>query len=299
LANGPHFLITSPIGLFSWAEFEPDPERERVVVEPADRSKSRIAVERYLEELALPLGGRLRIHTPQDPGQGFGTSTADITAALRAAGAAWHRSVPPEVIARVAATIEPTDGSMYPGCVAFAHLHGSLLEHLGQLPRFEALVACTGGVVDTVAFDVDRRRFRYSQRDEAELLRAWDMVRQANRRADVGLMARAATTSARINEQLLKKPLFAELSRFAELSGVDGLMAAHSGTALALVLDPSRPGYHVRLHEAQRFFEGLGLTRWFQVSNGRIAMRGDFEVRRERGSGRPVASESIGGVPAV
>jgi L-threonine kinase len=270
LGDGTHFLITSPIGLFSWAEFTADLALGRLVVEPADRTKSLRAVARYLAEQDLPAAGALRMATPLDPGQGFGTSTADIAAALRAAAAAWGRAVAPEDIARIAIGIEPTDGSMYPGCVAFAHRRGVLLESLGSLPPFEALVACTGGIVDTLAFDERRRDFRYCAEDERELVRAWDMMRYANSHGDVALVARATTISARINEQLLPKPFFSELLRFVELSGVDGLMTAHSGTALALVFDPSRPGFQERLAESRAFLSRLDPPAWFQISNGAV-----------------------------
>jgi hypothetical protein len=156
---------------------------------------------------------------------------------------------------------------MYPGCVAFAHREGFLIESLGVLPRFEAIVALPGGIVDTAAFDEYRRDYGYGARDQQDLLTAWQMVRHANRTGDVGLMAAAATISTRINEQLLPKLLFHEMLEFAERSGIDGLMAAHSGTALALILDPARSGYLDRLMAARAFVAGLDLASWFQIGN--------------------------------
>jgi L-threonine kinase len=267
MASGRHFLITSPIGLFSWAEFAFDPSLRRLTVEPADRTKSLAAVARYLAAEGLPGSGRLTILTPLDPGQGFGTSTADIAAALRAAAASIGRRISPEAIASIAIEIEPSDGSMFPGCVAFAHREGLLLETLGSLPPFEAAVACTGGTVDTVAFDERRRDFRYTERDTQALLRAWEMMRFANVNRDVSLMARATTISASINEQLLPKPLFREMLEFSEITGVDGLMAAHSGTAIALILDPLRPGFRERVVQTHDFLASLGLPVWFRISN--------------------------------
>ena len=114
-----------------------------------------------------------------------------------------------------------------------------------------------GGVVDTAVFDEYRRDFWYGPRDQEDLLTAWAMVKHANRTGDVGLMAEAATISTRINEQLLPKLLFREMAEFAELTGIDGLMAAHSGTALAFVLDPARPGYLDRLMAARAFVVSL------------------------------------------
>src|SRR5439155_5555823 len=75
-----HFLITSPIGLFSWAEFTRGCDDEHLTVEPAACWKARTAVEAYLAEQGLPQSGKLCISTPIGSGQGFGTSTADITA---------------------------------------------------------------------------------------------------------------------------------------------------------------------------------------------------------------------------
>lgn len=267
LPDGRFFLITSPIELFSRAEFAIDRTLGDVIVETPGRTKSLAAVTRYLSEEGLPTSGVLRVDTPVGSGQGFGTSTGDITASLRAAAAAWGRTITPERIARIAIAIEPTDGSMYPGCVAFAHREGLMLETFGRLPRFEAIVALSGGVVDTAVFDEYRRDFWYGPRDQEDLLTAWAMVKHANRTGDVGLMAEAATISTRINEQLLPKLLFREMLEFAALTGIDGLMAAHSGTALAFILDPARPGYLDRLMAARAFVVSLQIPSWFQIGN--------------------------------
>ncbi len=267
-----HFLITSPIGLFSWAEFirSYDDDDDSLTVEPAFCWKARTAVAEYLAQQGLPQTGTLRISTPIGSGQGFGTSTADITASLRAAAAAWHREISPETIARIAIGIEPSDGSMYPGCVVFAHREGLLIEHLGTLPSFEAIVICTGGVVDTMEFDGRRKNFRYSNRDESQLLTAWSMIREANRTHDSLLLARATTISARINEQLLPKPYFHELAQFVELGCADGMMVAHSGTAMALIFDPGRLDYEECFANAKAFVEGLRPPSWFHISNRSI-----------------------------
>ena len=275
-AEGRHFLITSPIGLFSWAEFNPNCPSDRIRVEPASSWKSLAAVETYLEQRGLPLQGTLRIFTPLGAGQGFGTSTADISASLRAAAAAWNCTISAQEIAAIAIRIEPSDGSMYPGCVAFAHREGALIENLGCLPPFDSLVLCTGGVVDTMEFDQRRKDFKYSVNDEAQLMAAWAMVRHANGTQDTALLARASTVSARINEQLLAKPYFQELSEFIEMEAADGIMVAHSGTALALLFDPGRPDHVRRMAEAVTFVAGLGPPACFQISNRTMYQRVSF-----------------------
>jgi uncharacterized protein involved in propanediol utilization len=274
--EGRHFLITSPIGLFSWAEFSLEYEDQEIAVEPSGCWKALAAVEAYLTAHGLPKKGRLRVFTPVGPGQGFGTSTADICASLRAVSAVWNKAISAEEVAHIAIRIEPSDGSMYSGCVAFAHREGTLLERLGCLPRFESVVLCTGGVVDTIEFDARRKTFMYSAEDQAQLMAAWAMVRHANRTRDASLLARASTLSARINEQLLAKPYFEELSGFVEMQGADGIMVAHSGTALALLFDPDRPGCAQRMQDAKLFVSQLAPPAWFEMSNQPFFQRVTF-----------------------
>lgn len=272
-----HFLITAPIGLFSWAEFVRAEDDDALIVEPASCWKARTAVAQYLASQDLPQTGTLRIVTPIGSGQGFGTSTADISAALRAAAASWKRAISPEAIAHFAIGIEPSDGSMYPGCVAFAHREGLLIEHLGSMPSFESLVICTGGVVDTLEFDGLRKTFSYSERDRAELMTAWSMIREANRTGNTLQLARATMISARVNEQLLPKPYFKELTQFVQWGGAEGIMVAHSGTALALVFDPALAGYEARIAQAQEFLISLQPPSWFQISNRAIRQKIRFQ----------------------
>src|SRR6185503_1409775 len=64
LPNGRFFLITSPIGLCSRAEYTIDLTLGEVVVEPLGMTKSLTAVKSYLAEEGLPATGRLSIETP-------------------------------------------------------------------------------------------------------------------------------------------------------------------------------------------------------------------------------------------
>jgi L-threonine kinase len=264
---GPHFLITAPITLYSQAEFVADLSLDHVTVEPAHCVKSLRAVKQYLESQDLPVSGSLRVLTGAQHSLGFGTSTADITSSLRAAAGAWQRTVGPEEVSRIAAAMEPTDGSMYPGSVAYAHREGRLLEILGPLPRFRALVSICGEAVDTVAFDARRAHFQYSADDERKLRTAWQMVREAIRSADVGLMAEAGTMSAEVNEVLLPKPMFNDIRQSVQPLGAEGLLVAHSGSLVALILDPDRPDYEKRRDRLGRFMDDLGMPCWLEVAS--------------------------------
>ncbi len=277
-ADAQPFLITSPIDAFSWAEFMPDLALQEVRVTPPSRTKARRAVSRYLAVAGHHPGGRLALTTPLPPGLGFGTSTADITAAIRAAAAAWGETVSPSAIAAIAIDIEPADGSMFPGSVAFDHCGGELLERLGPLPPFHAVVVCGQGEVDTVSYDLYRKDFRYQEDDERQLRLAWDMVRHAVRRQNLSLLGSAATISARINEQLLPKPYFAAMHEFMEAIGLEGLMAGHSGTLLAFLLDPHAPGFLEQLGETRSFVDELCPARRLEIGNRELCRELDWST---------------------
>ena len=236
-------------------------------VEPVHYVKSLMAVRQYLSNEKLPLSGTLRVFTGAQVSLGFGTSTADITASIRATACAWRRRVSPETISRIASYIEPTDGSMYSGSVAYAHREGRLLERFGSLPSFRALVMLVGDGVDTVAFDAQRVHFRYSAMAEQKLRMAWRMVRASVRTKDIRLMAEAGTISAEINQELLPKPQFNEVRDTVRHLGAEGLLVAHSGSLLAIILDPEKVDYRERRDRIACYLEELRVPTWFELSN--------------------------------
>ncbi len=255
--DGLDFLITAPLAVQSIARFERGTGGAPLSVEPANRTKALRAVTAYLNDKDLPLSGTLHIETPLPLSNGFGTSTADITASLRAVADSWGLKVSPETISKHAIDIEPTDGSMYPESVAYAHREGRLLERMGRLPPFRALVVLDGQTIDTVEFDKWRHNIRYTPEEIEELRQAYETIREANRRRDLAMAARACTTSARINNRFVPKPLFAQMFSLVEQGLGEGLIAAHSGTALSLILDPSRPDASQRYAEALRQVDAL------------------------------------------
>lgn len=274
LDDGLDFLITAPLALHSRARFQPGNADGRVEVRPATCTKSQHAVKQWLHERGLPERGRLELHTPLPASHGFGTSSADITASLRAVADAYGQTVTPEEISRIAISIEPTDGSMYADAVAYAHRQGRLLERLGTSPGFVALTICDKNGIDTLEFD--RRRgagFAYDAWEIRDLRRAWEMVREANRSGSLALLGQACLISARINERFLPKPHFAEMHQLVEEGLGEGLITAHSGTALALLLDPNRPDHQEQCEEAMLRLDRISDKNCLRLSN-RAAPRG-------------------------
>ena len=146
--------------------------------------------------LPPPCGPEVSLTGAIPAGKGMGSSSADIAAAVAAAGLAAGCPLPPVDIARIALSVEPTDGVMFPGIALFDHRRGRIAESLGPPPPMEAIVIDRGGQVDTLAFNaVDRAAQWAAVADRTEA--ALELVRAGVRRQDAGLIGRGATVSAR------------------------------------------------------------------------------------------------------
>lgn len=261
------FMITAPINHFSSAQFVSDPEADGLSVSPAGFTKSLQVANRYLEILGQTLHGTLFIENPMPLGHGFGTSTADITGSLRAVSDALGKTITPEDISRLSIELEPTDGSMYAEAVVYAYRRGELLEPLGELPKFVALVLLSDQSLDTVDYEQRRANFRYTEAEVEQIRKATELVRQAIDDQDVSLMAQGTTLSAKVNERFLPKEFFAEVQALVERGLGEGVIASHSGSAFGFVLNPFDPEYSRKRDEALKELENLGSARLIEVTN--------------------------------
>ncbi|ADO72633.1 GHMP kinase [Stigmatella aurantiaca DW4/3-1] len=239
--GGRDFLITSPIELHSKVSIELSPEWEDVRVESDHNyGKTMKAVSLLLRTLgAKHLGARMRVDSPVPRSKGLASSTADLAAALHACADALGQTLPPHLVARIAADIEPSDALFYPGSVIYDHIRGEVLEFLGTPPPLAFVIIDTGGEVDTLGFDRERAR-AHARASQSQMLRAVDLVRQGFRRQVPVLVAEGATLSARLHQEVLHKPWLEELLRATRELGVLGINCGHSGTVLGLMFDPTR-----------------------------------------------------------
>lgn len=184
-------------------------------------------------------GGQLRLFGELPRGRGYGSSTADIGAALFALGQALGKEMAPEAVARLAVGVEPSDSSIFPGLALFDHRGGRFHESWGPAPPLTVVVIDPGGEVDTLAFNrVDRcevlRRLALQHRE------AFSLLRQGLERGDWAAVGEAATLSTRLHQSILPSPLLESVLALAEEVRALGVCRAHSGTLLGLLLDPCR-----------------------------------------------------------
>jgi uncharacterized protein involved in propanediol utilization len=183
-------------------------------------------------------GGQVEITSTVPHGIGMGSSTSDVTATIRAVADSHGHPLSKEEVARLAVLAECASDSVMidDQVVLFAQREAVVLEIFGQqLPPILVL-----GCDTAPEQKVDTLRLPPAPYDAEEIAR-FGVLRAALRRAvakaDVALLGRVATASARINQRYLPKPQLELLVRICEEHGGSGVQVAHSGTVAGLIFD--------------------------------------------------------------
>lgn len=234
-------LITLPHpSMQSVATFWPC-ETGKIRTRPAHPSKAARAVALTLQHLGLPgAGGDLTIESEIPVGHGFGSSTADVVASIRAAAAAAGLTLRRSTICRLAIAAEEASDAIAYGDqpVLFAHREGRILEHFeGEFPPLVIVGFQSGSrTVDTL--QLPRARYREEEIQLFRVLRG--LAARAFRRQDARLIGRVATMSAIVSQRHLPKRRFPAVVAMAEEHGACGVQVAHSGTLCGIILDGSK-----------------------------------------------------------
>ena len=260
-------LVTLPCGIYrSKATLHPDRTGELKLEQPG-RVKSLKAV-----ELALAyanqrhLGGVLRLRSNIPAGWGFGSSTCDVVAAIRAVADAFEMNMTPLETAALAVRAEvASDSIMFEeSVVLFAQREGLIIEDFRMpLPELEVLGFNTdrsGTGVDTLGFSP--ARYTCWEIEAFRLLVG--LFRRAVELQSAQLLGRVATASAALNQRFLPKPHFERLSHVARSAGAVGIQVAHTGTVVGLLFDPKDSFKAARIQDAQKMLGEMGIKQtWF------------------------------------
>ncbi|MFZ5853868.1 MAG: GHMP kinase [Chloroflexota bacterium] len=255
ICDGSPFLVSCPIDRYARVSAEVDATGR--TTGPVGRTKAVAAARRTLAQLGHPsLGVRLDVSSDLPVGRGFGTSTADVVGAIVATGRALGRELSPEMIARLAVGVEPSDSTLFPGLAIFDHRQGSHWEMLGSAPELAVVALDFGGSLDTVAHNaaldlgaLERRSWLHR--------RALELLRRGVADADPGAIGEAATISALANQAIAPKPALPAVLAVAARLRAWGVCAAHSGTALGLLLPPDEELAARVVTETRRSVPGL------------------------------------------
>ena len=269
-----YFLVSCPVDFYSRVRVElrqGTSGSEGIGVEaPAGLTKTAEAVRAALGHLnRYGLNARVEVSNPIPKSKGLGSSSADVVAAIAATGLALGRELTPEVIARLAVTVEPTDGVMCPGIALFDHREGRTMEMLGPPPPMEIVALDFGGTVDTLEFNrVDRRQLWEAV--AAETAEALNLVRRGVAQGDPVLVGQGATISALAGQRILPKDQLPQVIEFAETMGAAGVNVAHSGTVIGVLLDArKRRGLSV-FRQANQAFPQAETVHHFRLLGGGV-----------------------------
>ena len=269
-------LVTLPMAApVTEAVFTPRPgtPAHRVEVHPPGRVKAARAAALAAAECAARrsrvCGGSLRLSGGAPTGLGLGSSTSDVTAAVRAVCAAFGVDPTPATVARIAVKAEgASDPLMWEGgrALLFAQREGRVLEDLGApLPPMVVVGCLTGGGAPVNTLGLRTRVDRDAAAVHERLRTALRAAVAAQDAAEVG---RIGTQSALLNQRVLPKPELGTIRGVARLSGAVGVQVAHSGNVAGVLFDARADGLGARIEDALERLRGAGLvpTRVFPTS---------------------------------
>lgn len=239
-AEGSSFMVTCPIDRFSYAfsgfegEGEPLPPKALSAVEKTMA---------YLgEEKRVPL--KLKSHILK--GKGMASSTADISAACQAAALACGRKLSEREIADLALSIEPSDATFFKGVVQFDYREGRLIREMGLCPAMQILVYDCGGEVDTMLFNSRNDLVDLQKSNETKIKEALSLFKEGIRLQSLDLIGRAASMSSFANQKILYKKPLEDFYHLGLEQGGKGVICAHSGTVLGLILPMEKDAMAVK-----------------------------------------------------
>jgi uncharacterized protein involved in propanediol utilization len=230
-------------------------------VMPAWKTKACRAVRLTLERLGVEgVGGMVSINSNIAPGRGYGSSTSDVAAAIRATLRAASRSLAREAIAGLAVAAEgASDATFWDRPVLFAQRQGRVIEdYKSPLPPLEVLAFQTDGAgIDTLALPVPR----YDDLEIERFDRLRSLLRLALARSDARGVAAVASESALISQRYLSQPGFDGITAAARRAGALGVQVAHSGEVGGLLFETG-PWTERSIERAREELDSLGLRPW-------------------------------------
>jgi len=200
---------------------------------PAAYEKVQKAIEEmaYSYDFKSDVGYRIRIIGSPPRGKGLGSSSIDIASVLLAIKDQRGLKISAPELFKLMCRVERSDFLFHPGLLVAANPKDGECAVVAQAPNCLVLAWDTdpGMIVPTESvlhLDIARRPFSQEYQELSVMIRS----------AETASLLAAATRSAELNNRVLPKIGFSTVRKLvSELPNV-GLIAAHTGTVLGLVL---------------------------------------------------------------
>lgn len=164
--------------------------------------------------------------------KGLGSSTADLAAIAYGVYALAGRTLLPEILARLATTVEPTDSLVYPALTLMNPMTGQSLAHFKQT-RYDAVVGLElADRVNTVALHREIDKYPWDQGAHKTL---YQQTLAAFGAGSLDRVLALAGESARLNQAVLTKPHLEVFLSLQAIDGVVGVNVSHSGSVVGII----------------------------------------------------------------
>lgn len=235
-----HFHLSCPVNLISMVTVSLDESCQEQTSKSTSfpmwlYPKTALAIKKVLTLKRLenlPFTFKIKRNFPA--GKGLASSTADITAAALATASLIGLKLTEKQLAKLAASIEPTDGTIFKEIVVFDHKKGELLLKLGSPPPLKITYLDRGGTVNTL--DYDKKRF-YSLSSQKQSEKILNLALEGLQKKDWELLGWATTLSVLLHKHQIPELLLTALLEIKKKIKAYGLIMAHSGTLIGFLHD--------------------------------------------------------------
>lgn len=247
-------LISLPVQRYSWMHFVAGEDGDHARDLPG-KDKCRRAIALYLarHKRRLPAGRWLH-DSELLQGKGMASSTADIVASIRCLDRVFGLASPPELIADILREVERSDSVFLNRYALYLSACQLVLRPLPHDPHFHVCYIDEGDTVATEAvtgllLDHYAAHLAVYESNLRLVLAAFDA-------ADRIRIARCASVSAALAQEVLPKRHYAAIAAHRAQFGAAGIVVAHTGSLIGYLFAEAPDA--VALGELSAFFRGLG-----------------------------------------
>jgi uncharacterized protein involved in propanediol utilization/signal transduction histidine kinase len=254
LPSGDGFHVTCPINKSSTARVSiSESPVLKIHVDGAGSKKTELAVKKTLELLKIKTATvNIFISSDLDVAKGMGSSTANICAAAIAVADAFKVKLSSRELAKIATSIESSDGTMFQGVNAVNHKNGEVIRTIKWCPEY---TICA--LIPETVFNTESANFKGKESYAEEFDDMLDTFCLASEEKDFIKMAELSTQSAVINQKFVPNPLFDNIFYKYRSLGALGLIVGHTGTVCGLIFAPDERGMKLASEAATKLSKDL------------------------------------------
>lgn len=167
-------------------------------------------------------------------GKGMASSTADIMSMIYGTAAYLKQNITEAIAMKICCNIEKTDSLIYQKLTVMSPSDGHIYHQSSWMPRYRLIILEGNATIDTEKFHKLRNE-RLAKSQEIAYRHIFKNYQTAVEKKSETMVAKIATASSQLNQELLTKPLFKQIELLANRYGALGIMVAHSGTVVALI----------------------------------------------------------------